>query len=86
MYKLTSNFDTNRRSIKEKNIVTWSFEKDFISAIYDLNLDLYITESGDVKKDIGHILDFITRVKCLKVGIRLPLNSFTVYWLSYFCS
>ncbi|XP_062605859.1 nischarin-like isoform X2 [Saccostrea cucullata] len=25
-------------------------------------------ESGDVKKDIGHILDFITRVKCLKVA------------------
>lgn len=66
--------------------MTWSLEKDFISAIYYLNWDLFITESGDVKKDIGHILDFITRVKCLKVGVHLPLNSFTVYWPRYFCS
>lgn len=32
---------------------------------------LFIIESGDVKKDIGYILDFIIRVKCLKVGIYL---------------
>ncbi|XP_076091391.1 nischarin-like isoform X2 [Mytilus galloprovincialis] len=33
-------------------------------------------DSGDTKKDIGHILDFITRVKCLHVkGQQQPVGS-----------
>ena len=31
------------------------------------SLYILISDSGDVKRDIGHILDFITRLKCLQV-------------------
>ena len=32
-----------------------------------MQLIRFISESGDVKRDIGHILDFITRLKHLQV-------------------
>ena len=39
-------------------------------------LFVYLTESGDVKRDLGHILDFITRVKCLQVSAQAQTTSY----------
>ena len=39
-----------------------------------------LTDSGDVKRDIGHILDFITRLKCLQVTIVHSYNNIIEYF------
>lgn len=68
-----------RYGISCSNCTVTLAHKEFMSmSTCFIQSDCSFTDSGDVKKDLGHILDFITRAKHLKVIVLLHREIYNV--------